>query len=422
MQTDTVRQPLHLPARLIGAVLAALMAALVLAIGGVVSANAYQSAVQAGEVALIQSAQQVGEVVHQDLRNRMIGNDRSNIQYILANAEVLAARRRVMVIGPGGHVYLDSAVQSQGETLAKTLPHCAECHRNAEPPTVAASLAYNADLIRVATPINNDTRCTSCHASSNAYLGVVLIDVSRSGVIAEAQHTLWIGLGVAFGLALVTGGGAFWSLRFVRLPVITLRLPLWRLPSLPLPLSLNGWWLVGGAAAIGLVVFGGGAFTMHMEGNDSFCASCHTQPETAYVERSQASMVDLASAHTVENVACIECHSGAGLTGRAGAILEGANNAARFVVGQYHSPAAMTKRLDDANCLKCHAEVTATNEPARHYHFYLAGWLQAQPDAGGCASCHLAHVTGGQVETDFVHEVSTQIVCEQCHASAVETP
>lgn len=417
MQTDTVRPTIHIPTRVLIAVLVAIV---VMAVGGVLVSNAYQSAVQTGHAALIQSAQQVGEVVHQDLRNRMIGNDRGNMQYILANAEVLAARRRVLVLGPGGHVYLDSMVQSQGETLDKTLPHCAECHRNPEPP-LATALAYDPNLIRVATPINNDTRCTSCHVSSNAYLGVVLIDVSLDGVVAEAQRPLWIGLGIALVVAVVVGGGAFWLLRFLRLPIIALHLPAWQLPSLRLSSTVNLWWLVGGLAVFGLIIFGGGAFTMHMEGNDAFCASCHTQPETTYVERTHSPMADLASAHAVENVACIECHSGAGLTGRAGAILEGATNGAKFVTGQYHSPAIVTKPLGDENCLKCHAEVATTYEPARHYHFYLARWQQAQPGAGNCISCHQAHVTGGQVETDFLQEVTTRVVCEQCHAAAVGT-
>jgi predicted CXXCH cytochrome family protein len=184
-------------------------------------------------------------------------------------------------------------------------------------------------------------------------------------------------------------------------------------------LSLNGLWLVGGVAVFGLIISGGGAFTIHMEGNDAFCASCHTQPETTYVERAQSQLVDLASAHAVENVACIECHSGAGLTGRAGAILEGANNAARFTVGQYNSPAIANRPLADANCLKCHAEAVATNEPARHFHYYLSRWQVAAPDAGGCTSCHQAHVTGGKVETDFLQQTSTQIVCAQCHAAAM---
>jgi predicted CXXCH cytochrome family protein len=179
---------------------------------------------------------------------------------------------------------------------------------------------------------------------------------------------------------------------------------------------------VGGVAVIGVIIFGGGAFTMHMEDNDSFCASCHTQPEVTYVERAHSPMMDLASAHAVENVACIECHSGAGLTGRASAILEGANNAAKFVVGQYNSPAVAAKPLADENCLKCHAEVTVTNQPDRHFHFFLARWQQADPTAGNCTSCHQAHVPGGRVETGFLQEVNTQAVCAQCHAAAVGTP
>ena len=79
-----------------------------------------------------------------------------------------------------------------------------------------------------------------------------------------------------------------------------------------------------------LVAAGGFAFAANQESHDPFCASCHTQPESTFLARSQAAAVDLASYHTTQKTLCINCHSGAGLTGRVQAELIGARNAFKF--------------------------------------------------------------------------------------------
>jgi predicted CXXCH cytochrome family protein len=181
-------------------------------------------------------------------------------------------------------------------------------------------------------------------------------------------------------------------------------------------------WLAAGIALLLVVVIGGGTASAQFENNDSSCAACHTQPETTYVARSQASPVDLASAHTAEQVACIDCHSGAGLTGRAVAITQGAQNLALYVSGHYQSPAILKNGIPDANCLKCHAQVTVDNSPANHFHYHLARWQASDPAAAGCTSCHQAHQTGGQTADQFLQQVVTDGVCQQCHANAKDAP
>jgi nitrate/TMAO reductase-like tetraheme cytochrome c subunit len=86
-----------------------------------------------------------------------------------------------------------------------------------------------------------------------------------------------------------------------------------------------------GAILIGLAILGvfavvgGFAYAANQESHDPFCGSCHTQPETSYLERStSAQQVDLASYHTTQNTKCIDCHSGKGVFGRIKAELEGA--------------------------------------------------------------------------------------------------
>src|SRR5512135_1005353 len=90
-------------------------------------------------------------------------------------------------------------------------------------------------------------------------------------------------------------------------------------------------------AAIGVVILltaSGFTFAASKETHDSFCASCHTQPESTFYQRSlDPQPVDLASAHTPKKTRCIDCHSGAGVIGRTQAELLGAHNAFAFYTG-----------------------------------------------------------------------------------------
>lgn len=92
--------------------------------------------------------------------------------------------------------------------------------------------------------------------------------------------------------------------------------------------------LIALLAAFGLAVIltaSGFAFAATQETHDSFCASCHTQPESTFFQRSvDTQPVDLASAHKADNTRCIDCHSGKGVTGRIRAELLGAHNALAF--------------------------------------------------------------------------------------------
>ena len=68
------------------------------------------------------------------------------------------------------------------------------------------------------------------------------------------------------------------------------------------PRTIRFWmpvYIIAGAfilAAAGFITVG------QMENHDSFCASCHTQPESSYFSRrAVASAVDLASDHGIKN-------------------------------------------------------------------------------------------------------------------------
>src|SRR5262245_52533854 len=96
--------------------------------------------------------------------------------------------------------------------------------------------------------------------------------------------------------------------------------------------------ILAAAAIVALALFAGGgaAYALSLENHDDFCASCHTQPEAAFVARSsQAPATDLASAHASKGVHCIECHSGPPPLGRFDGLAQGAQDYAAYLSGQY---------------------------------------------------------------------------------------
>lgn len=183
-------------------------------------------------------------------------------------------------------------------------------------------------------------------------------------------------------------------------------------------------------ALMGGVVMSVGGYTVmaHQEEEDSFCASCHTQPESTYYERSMAAVkIDLATAHKQKSVRCIDCHSGVGLSGRVSAQLMGAQNAAKWYSGMAVQPAPLLYPIEDANCVKCHAEVLSEAHdpslksklfgPKGHYHTYLTRWKASDPQAANCTTCHSGHALGNKAKNTWINSVTIEVQCDACHKS-----
>lgn len=155
---------------------------------------------------------------------------------------------------------------------------------------------------------------------------------------------------------------------------------------------------------------------MQFENHDDFCASCHSQPESAFFQRTTAQATDLASFHNAKNVHCIDCHSGQGLVpGRVSALMLGAQDLLAWVSGRATQPAAYTRPIDDANCLKCHADVAQQRNFNNHFHVFLARWQLLDTNAATCVSCHQGHNTDSEAQLAFLNRVDTTQVCQSCH-------
>ncbi len=207
-------------------------------------------------------------------------------------------------------------------------------------------------------------------------------------------------------------------------------------PKSKRPVSFIRLLVVAAIAAVFLGV-AGFAFGASQETHDAFCASCHTQPESTFFQRSTtASATDLASFHTSQKTNCIDCHSGVGISGRIQAELLGAQNALKWYTGTAVQPAPLTVPIADANCLKCHQQVTQPGFTpqqqitvpgarsgregegrANHWHTFLARWQAASLTAGTCTSCHSGHVTDASAtaQAGFMNPQTVQSTCNACH-------
>jgi predicted CXXCH cytochrome family protein len=165
-----------------------------------------------------------------------------------------------------------------------------------------------------------------------------------------------------------------------------------------------------------LIISSSFLYAGHMEENDLFCGSCHTQPESTYLGRALAgSAVDLASIHHSKSVKCIDCHAGAGITGRIGGIIQGAGNLFAYITHTGTQPAVLKTPFADSDCIKCHEETIYNQQNSQHYHLFLPRWQAADPNAARCVSCHTTHTTDGDASIQFLEVNRTQDVCQQCH-------
>ena len=194
--------------------------------------------------------------------------------------------------------------------------------------------------------------------------------------------------------------------------------------------------LIAAGVVVVALTAGGFTYAASQETHDPFCGSCHTQPESTFLQQAtSAPAVNLASYHTTQNTLCISCHSGQGILGRVQAELLGARNAFKWYTGTAVQPAVQVFPIGDGNCLKCHQQVTQRGFTPQeqitvpgvragrgggeggnnHWHEQLARWQTASAAAGTCVSCHSGHITGSSTQNGFMDGQNVQVVCDACH-------
>ncbi len=196
--------------------------------------------------------------------------------------------------------------------------------------------------------------------------------------------------------------------------------------------------LVALLGVLGMV--GGVSFVSAQEQHNEFCGSCHTQPESTFLARFDASLKgpanDLAAFHHkqlyprntpgAQNIRCIDCHVGEGLVGRGIVVSLAAWDALKYVTRTAQQPAKVVFTVQDEACLKCHdtqvkqglATAAQRFDIQNHFHYLL--FTQNAPSEP-CVSCHVAHREGSET-TAFQFRDIIIPVCQDCHQKEGKGP
>ena len=190
-------------------------------------------------------------------------------------------------------------------------------------------------------------------------------------------------------------------------------------------------WGVGLASLLGLIFITSISAAVQLENHDPFCASCHTEPESTFVVRSQLGASDLASAHAHTELAvrCIDCHSGRGIPGRTHSLQQGTLDLITYLSGDFQQPNTTQHPIGDPGCTKCHTQPTSADlesptseqsslQSKSHYHLlsYTTEWQTRTNNANGsCAVCHVAHTENTLASQQFTPRPAVNAACEACH-------
>jgi signal transduction histidine kinase len=156
------------------------------------------------------TASQLGQVLTGSLRRAMLANDDQMINAVLQDVGDMETIDRVRIVDRQGVVRLDSRSTDFGRQELTDRPGCIECHVYAPATRPRAVLLTSAvGILRIATPINNEPACFTCHAETNKHLGVVLADVPVQALEQDLIHGLELDLAISVGLTVLVTIGVY---------------------------------------------------------------------------------------------------------------------------------------------------------------------------------------------------------------------
>jgi signal transduction histidine kinase len=140
----------------------------------------------------------------------MLENNLDHLDQVMTDVSRMENIQQVMLIDLNGRIAANSSEKSVGEIRSTTDLGCRECHDiPAETRSRAMSSRTSGDMLRIATPIDNETECQSCHRASDNHLGMLLIDVSLIDTRAQLLEELRIDLAISAGFTLLVTAGVY---------------------------------------------------------------------------------------------------------------------------------------------------------------------------------------------------------------------
>ncbi len=188
---------------------------------------------------------------------------------------------------------------------------------------------------------------------------------------------------------------------------------------------ITRWGIIALVAAAGLIAaIGGERYASHLEQDNNFCGSCHTQPETEYLARfaqavAQSNAQDLAAFHhRKKETKCIDCHTGEGIIGRAQVFSLATWDAIKYYTGIARQPAAIVVPVQNEACIKCHQDTMIKAGFDNHEHNKM---LDPESPFLRCTDCHVSHRSGDE-RNAFQFRDAILPKCEFCHVQVGRGP
>ncbi|HSQ26008.1 MAG TPA: hypothetical protein VLM80_02680, partial [Anaerolineales bacterium] len=123
---------------------------------------------------------QNSQLIEQALENALMLNDWEMVQDQIANLSQLQNMQRIRLLNGSGEILASTIPIEKNVTVNQNGAPCNVCHLTSEKPTMnLAQIAGNPEqepYILVAKGIENQIACQGCHNSSQATLGVLLIE------------------------------------------------------------------------------------------------------------------------------------------------------------------------------------------------------------------------------------------------------
>src|SRR5262245_33353205 len=122
----------------------------------------------------------VADTMIATLKHAMAVHDRQMVNFAIENTTSMSQIVSVKLIDKSYIIQADSTESDVGLKLDTQGTGCIECHRSDQDRPRAISLGPEQDgILRIATPIENEPECQSCHTAADENLGILLIDVSQ---------------------------------------------------------------------------------------------------------------------------------------------------------------------------------------------------------------------------------------------------
>jgi signal transduction histidine kinase len=126
----------------------------------------------------------MGQVITGSLRHAMLTNDFGEIQKIVDAVAQQGEIVNLAVLDKQGEIRIAPKGQTVGARLSQEDPTCQVCHRYASEQRKGSVILtqVNGRIFRTMTPIENQPECYECHDSRARLNGVLLTDISLTGV------------------------------------------------------------------------------------------------------------------------------------------------------------------------------------------------------------------------------------------------